>query len=342
MQSILSLKKIDAVFEGGGVKGSALVGAVAATEEAGYQFENVAGTSAGAIVAALVAAGYTAAELKKIIDELDYLQFQDPTVLSKIPVPFVGNALSLLFLKGIYAGDFFEHWLGGLLAQKGITTFRDFIIDDYKDDPKYRYKLQVIASDITNGALLVLPGDAKEFGIEPDDMSVAKAVRMSMSIPYFYKPAVMRDGRGKSYIVDGGVLSNFPVWLLDDDTDLPAWPTIGYKLVDPNEHKPNRIYGPITLFGALFSTMMEAHDARYIKDADFVRTIPIPTLGVQTTDFSIQKETKEALYQAGLAGGRDFFAKWNFTEYVKTYRMKPETHRTERLDDTMPKTNEII
>lgn len=48
-----SLKKADAVFEGGGVKGIGLAGAVAVTEEAGYQFENVAGTSAGAIVAAL-------------------------------------------------------------------------------------------------------------------------------------------------------------------------------------------------------------------------------------------------------------------------------------------------
>ena len=50
--------KIDAVFEGGGVKGIGLVGAVAVTEEKGYQFENLAGTSAGAIVAALIAAGY--------------------------------------------------------------------------------------------------------------------------------------------------------------------------------------------------------------------------------------------------------------------------------------------
>jgi len=48
--------KIDAVFEGGGVKAIGLVGAVAVTEEKGYQFENLAGTSAGAIVASLIAA----------------------------------------------------------------------------------------------------------------------------------------------------------------------------------------------------------------------------------------------------------------------------------------------
>ena len=52
--------KADAVFEGGGVKGIGLVGAVAFAEEKGYRWVNLAGTSAGAIVAALLAAGYNA------------------------------------------------------------------------------------------------------------------------------------------------------------------------------------------------------------------------------------------------------------------------------------------
>ena len=64
--------KVDAVFEGEGVKGIGLAGAVAATEEKGYEFENVAGTSAGAIVAALIAAGYKANKLREIIQNLDY------------------------------------------------------------------------------------------------------------------------------------------------------------------------------------------------------------------------------------------------------------------------------
>ena len=68
---------INAVFEGGGVKGVGLVGAVSVTEEMGYQFGNVAGTSAGAIISTLIAAGYSAKELKTILDELDYNQFKD-------------------------------------------------------------------------------------------------------------------------------------------------------------------------------------------------------------------------------------------------------------------------
>lgn len=54
----------DAVFEGGGVKGVGFVGAIAVAKERDYQCVNIAGTSAGAIVAALLAAGYSAAEMK--------------------------------------------------------------------------------------------------------------------------------------------------------------------------------------------------------------------------------------------------------------------------------------
>ena len=67
---------IDLVFEGGGVKGIALVGAYSVLEEHGYSRQNMAGASAGAIVAALVAAGYSAAELREIIGGLDFLSFQ--------------------------------------------------------------------------------------------------------------------------------------------------------------------------------------------------------------------------------------------------------------------------
>ncbi len=63
-------KCADLVFDGGGVKGIALVGALSVLEEEGFQPQNVAGTSAGAIVATLLAAGYTAVQLRDILAEL--------------------------------------------------------------------------------------------------------------------------------------------------------------------------------------------------------------------------------------------------------------------------------
>lgn len=311
-------KRLDAVFEGGGVKGIALVGAVTATEAKGYVFENVAGTSAGAIVASLIAAGYKASELKQIMNELDYTKFKDKDGVDKIPG--IGRLLSLIFEKGIYEGKYFEEWLRKLLAAKNIYTFSDLAIHSEEKQPKYRYKLRVIASDISRGKLLKLPQDIENYGMDPDKLDVARAVRMSMSIPFFFEPVTLQDSTGiSSYIVDGGILSNFPVWLFDDGTVNPPWPTLGYRLVDPTiEGKPHAINGPVTLFSALFSTMMQAHDARHIQEKDFKRTIPIPTLGVRGTDFDLSNQTRNELFQSGNSAAKEFFEeKWDFEEYKK-------------------------
>jgi len=318
----------DAVFEGGGVKGIGLVGAVAVAEERGYRWSNLAGTSAGAIVASLLAAGYSGAELKQIISSIDYTKFKDCSGLGRLPL--VGPLGSLICDKGMFEGKYFEQWLRRLLRKKNVLTFGDLIIDEFKEDERYRFKLRVIASDITGGRMLVLPQDAAQFGIRPEDLDVALAVRMSMSIPFFFAPVRIRDQRdGKdSYVIDGGVLSNFPVWLFDSQSGIPEWPTFGFKLVEPEEGAPHNIGGPISLLAALFGTMMEAHDTRYIRDQHFVRTVAIPTLGVKTTEFDVTREKTEALYQSGRQAAETFLATWNFEEYVQRYRKeRPEPRR---------------
>jgi len=177
--------RADAVFEGGGVKGIGLVGAVAEIEKAGYEFMNLAGTSAGAIVASLLAVGYKAEEIKQEMEKLDYNNFKDEGLLDKLGI--VGKGLSIGFEYGIFEGEYFEKWLEGLLIRKGSTTFGEIVTDEYKKgkaDEKYKYKLQVIAADITDRRLLVLPGNLKSLGYDPDRFSISRAVRMSMSIPF--------------------------------------------------------------------------------------------------------------------------------------------------------------
>src|SRR5262245_43545018 len=87
-------KKYEAGFEGGGVRGVALVGAYSVLEENGFQPVNLAGTSAGAIVAALIAAGYRAADLHRMLMELDLKEFQDCSLLGGLRV--AGPLISLL------------------------------------------------------------------------------------------------------------------------------------------------------------------------------------------------------------------------------------------------------
>src|SRR5215210_7505303 len=92
-------RDVDLVFEGGGLKGIALVGAYSVLEERGYRPQNIAGTSAGAIVAALLAAGYTAAELRQTITECD-LNSKDRA--RKNWLPLFPRIVSILKDRGIY------------------------------------------------------------------------------------------------------------------------------------------------------------------------------------------------------------------------------------------------
>src|SRR5215212_11040122 len=92
-------KPVDLVFEGGGIKGIGLVGAYKVLEEHGYQPEIMAGASAGAIVAALVAAGYSADELYDVMSKLNFNQFKDKGWEDRLPFRLTS---SMLKDQGIY------------------------------------------------------------------------------------------------------------------------------------------------------------------------------------------------------------------------------------------------
>jgi NTE family protein len=338
----------DLVFEGGGVKGIGLAGALATLEEREYRPQNIAGTSAGAITAALLAAGYSAAELREIIVSLDYRQFQDRAWEDKIPL--VERSLSLLLDLGLFEGDRFLEWIRERLAAKGVHTFADLVQDEFADDPRYRSRLQVVASDVTTHELLVLPRDAHKLGIEPDALDVALAVRMSMSIPIFFEPVRFENPEtGRTHvIVDGGMLSNFPVWLFDcDDGEAPEWATFGLLLVEPKPQTPIGARLPkakmdgrgpgavIDYVKALAQTMMEAHDRMYVEQANYARTIPIPTLGVGTTEFDLPRERALALYDSGRWAAEKFLDKWDFDAYVAEFRTGKEHSRREALVASM-------
>lgn len=302
---------INAVFEGGGVKGISLAGAVRSAEQAGVAFNRVAGTSSGSIVASLLAAGYSATEMSHIIQQTPFSSF-----LKRAPIfnaKFVGPAARVLIKKGLYSGDALEQWIRDILLAKGVKTFSDLPTG----------KLLIIASDITNGKILILPDGLLKLGIDPAKFEVAKAVRMSTSIPYFFDPVMLRmsgnAARGRSfkeqfvYIVDGALLSNFPLWLFDEPAlnslGLPI-PTIGFQMVGKQEGMPHRIRGPFSMFQAMFETMLSAHDERYIEQDKLFRTVKIPTLGISNTKFHITAEESMHLYDSGLEAGTKFFGTW--------------------------------
>lgn len=327
----------DLVFEGGGVKGIGLAGAFAAFHQSGYTPKGVAGASAGAITAALVAAGYTSDELDEVLLNIPFPDFKDEGWEERLPL--IGRAASVLLERGIYEGNFFQRWMADLLEAKGITRFGQ-LLDEEAENPKHRYRLRVIVSDVTHRRMLVLPNDAPHLGIDPDELEIAYAVRMSMSIPIFFEPVVHRNREtGQEHLlVDGGMLSNFPVWLFDREGREPRWPTFGLLLVEPDPKVPigHRLAGEehgvergslIDYLKSLALTMMAAHDRLYLENATYARTIAIPTLGVGTTEFDITEDRVRALYASGHDAASDFLRDFDFQSYLEEFRRGREHPR---------------
>ncbi|MGG7619923.1 patatin-like phospholipase family protein [Robertmurraya sp. GLU-23] len=292
---------IDGVFSGGGIKGIALVGAYEAIENRGFRFKRVAGTSAGSIIASLIAAGYTSKEVYELINELDLKTFLD-TRPSYLPFR-VAKWILLYWRLGIYKGQKLEEWLAEKLAQKGVRTFADL-------EPQ---ALRVVASDLSNGRLIILPDDLPYYGINPNSFSVAKAIRMSCSLPYFFEPVKIKHDHTTSTVVDGGVLSNFPMWLFDSENVKKVRPVLGIKLSHSIQDRPiKQITNAIKLYEALFETMKDAHDSRYISRKHEKNIIFIPTEGVLTTEFELTEEKKQILFDLGKERASQFFSKWSY------------------------------
>ena len=126
------MRDADLVLEGGGVKGTGLVGAITALTSAAepYTFRRAAGASAGAIVASMLAAGYDATEMNTIMTDLDFTQFQDNHGIFARHFEKIGEGVGLIFHEGLFAGQFLHDWITQVLAAKNVRTWGDLKDDD--------------------------------------------------------------------------------------------------------------------------------------------------------------------------------------------------------------------
>jgi NTE family protein len=335
-----SSKQCDVVLEGGGVKGIALVGALSVLAEEGYRFGKVAGTSAGSIVGALLAADIPVDRLREMVATLEYGKFQDPPLLGRLGLP--GMLVQVALHKGLCRGDYLRGWLREQLAEADVETFKQLRLDDPGADPALAgdadrdYRFVAMASDISNGRLARLPWDYRpRYGLDPDETPVVDAVRASMAIPYFFLPSRCQDVQaGKAaWLVDGGMLSNFPVAVFDrTDATVPRWPTFGIKLSNrpqANGHL-NEVRGVISLSTAMLSTMTGFYDRMHVDDPQVTdRTIFVDTLGVRATDFHLDHDTAMRLYESGRGAAEKFLhgtadrPGWDFDRWLHTYRGTP-------------------
>lgn len=320
------------VFEGGGVKGIAYVGAMEVLSENGIlgQIRRVGGTSAGAINATLLALGFTIPEQMRILKGLDFRKFLDDDW------GVVRDTNRLVNEFGWYKGEFFHEWIGDKVEKKlgsPDATFQDLREAGRPDLYVYGANLSTSFGEV--------------FSVErtPSDR-IADAVRISMSIPLFF--AAVRNARRDVY-VDGGLLDNYPIKLFDrekyiDPADRPRMAlatdyyakesrrflrkhsgrspycynreTLGFRLDSKQEiavfrygkepqHQKIDDFFDYAL--ALLKIILESQGNQHLHSDDWQRTVYVDTLGVATTDFGLSDKKKEALRESGRKGTQAYF-----------------------------------
>lgn len=344
------------VFEGGGVKGIAYVGATQVLEAKGIlpNIKRVGGTSAGAINALLVGLNYSPAETKQILSRLDFRNFLDDEW------GVVRDTNRLLTEYGWYKGDFFRKWIGERIAARAgnpDATFND--IRNQMDQKGFR-ELFFVGTNLSTRF-------AEVFSYEHTPRwCVADAVRISMSIPLFF--AAKRSMRGDVY-VDGGLIDNYPIKLFDrekyvDDKALVRVPpyyqshndalqaqgkdinpyvynieTLGFRLDsaeeiavfrDQAEPEHRKIDDFFAYVYGLVGTIMETQSSQHLHSDDWQRTIYIDTLGVGTTDFGLSDERKAALAESGRTHTEEYFAWYDDPKNQPANRPAPQARQVQR------------
>jgi NTE family protein len=292
------------VFEGGGVKGIAYGGALEVLEQSQItpQVERVAGTSAGAITATMVALGYTAAEFNDIMMGLDFSKLEDGSDL--------GGPVRLIERYGWFKGDYFLSLMQSYVKQKAGdagATFRDLTAKGgFKD-------LYVFGTDLSQQAV-------QEFSYRTTpDVAVADAVRISMSIPFFFEARSYAD----NVYCDGGVLNNYPISAFDEqytapDPELghtmlhrtPNPETLGFHLDNLDQPPPRPIDNVRRFAGNVFDALLDIQNILLkTNPGDERRTVFINDLGVKTTDFQLSDQLKWELIAQGRIATSAFLSK---------------------------------
>lgn len=361
----------DLVFEGGGAKGMAFVGAIQAFTAAGHTFDRLMGASAGAIAATLLAAGYTPSEVMEALGETrdgqpvfvgflgasepltreevlnsslrqllrdvnlqlvpDFVEERlDTALLEALASLPAGNALlSFSERGGLYSAQAFVTWLqeklnsGRYGLERGShpadaqRAFADMNLAEFEEATGVA--LSLIAADTSGAQMLVLNHRTAP------DCPLVMAVRMSMSFPLLWHEVTWQPQwghyRGNDItdhaIVDGGLLSNFPIELFLSDLphvtavmgDRRSEHVLGF-LIDERKEVPGAPAatdgqkGPsfaqlatVQRVRRLIDTVTQAHD-KMVIDAFSDLVVRLPAKGFGTIEFDMTDERRQALIKS--------------------------------------------
>lgn len=295
------------VLSGGGIKLMATIGALEVVQDRGIlkNITGIAGSSAGAIVAAALSIGYTVAEIKEIMLNKNFNDFKDYYHLTPV---------AIFYHYGCCAGDAFSNWFGEMIKSKtgnALITFKE-VLDKYG---KYL---------IITGSCINKRETHYYSHISNPNMPVVKAVRISMSMPGLFTPVKWCD----DYLVDGGLLENYCIYIFDKknpnskETKItanfpphePTNKTLGIRLLCSDETPDDKIYhGNTHIYNfydyllSIVNTMVTQIERSYVHKNYWDRTICINTGDIPIDDFSLSKEEKLKLIDSGINSAMNFF-----------------------------------
>ncbi|GHU65558.1 hypothetical protein FACS189447_04710 [Spirochaetia bacterium] len=272
------------VLSGGGAWGLSHIGAIKVIEEIGIPIDMVVGTSMGAIIGGLYAAGFSADELISIIDPIDWTDLfnEEARTESLHYVTLKDKARYFAQVNFDKSGFFLP---GGLLRGEKILRLLDTYTlgipspVNFDDLPRV---FRAVATDLLTGERVVVSK-----GSLPD------ALRGSMSIPGVFTPWLIDD----RYCIDGGVVDNLPI---DLAREMGADIVIAVDLLDTQIIKMENINRePFSPLQKTLEIFTRNSVEKQIPNADI--TITVDMQGITMLEFSKNKE----LYILGEAAARE-------------------------------------
>jgi NTE family protein len=296
------------VFEGGGVLGVAYIGALRQLHSRKLldKLRGFAGSSVGSIMATALACRASMDFIEKNLRGLNLRSFKDDSYNPLI------DGINLIRHYGFCRGDKLYSWLGDLLEE--LSGDRDIT---FREVYTMFDSILVVPATSLNTLSTVYFSH-----IGHPDMPVRMAIRMSASIPYFFRAVHFSN----DVFVDAGILNNFPLNIFDDNAYLTASPllalappqasalasasapllpvggnTLGLKLITSNEargHIPP-VVGIKSFTVNIFEAMSVAIANSHVRECDWARSIKINTGAISSIDFDLSDEDAEWLIKQG-------------------------------------------
>lgn len=317
--------KAYAILDGGGVKGAALAGCLAAAEEHGIRFAGFGGTSAGSIVATLATVGYDGNSIRQLLkstmspnqmlddgggalrrakgypDEMMRIMSENSLGIIKCwkLKNFVSRASNelqpVLQGGGLYNGERLKTNMIALI-KAGLKKYRGCDLDNKQDICFVDLAsagcppLKIVATDITRKRAAPYSLDDKEYS-----NSVIEAVRASACYPFLFKPVSYTGG---ATVVDGGLSSNLPIFLFAGEREQTRYPLLAFDLISrAQKTSANPL---VQIANDFLDTALEASDSLILDLIPGVEYVPIQMPdGIDTLKFDLSDIEIDLLFAAG-------------------------------------------